>query len=95
MEVNNLYNQDHRALHLVDRCTRWQATTEVPDKKEETLMSAIERIWIGIFGPPKELLGVMALKASEVAMLFAEYAGGLAGPKTEEVSMSSPPLSTA
>ena len=56
MEVNNLYNEDHRVLHLVDRCTRWQASTEVPDKKEETLMGAIERIWIGIFGPPKELL---------------------------------------
>ena len=56
MEVNNLYNEDHRVLHLVDRCTRWQATTEVPDKKEETLMGAIEKIWIGIFGPPKELL---------------------------------------
>ena len=61
MEVNNLYNEDHRILHLVDRCTRWQATAEVLDKKEETLMNAIERIWVGIFVPPKRLISLLNL----------------------------------
>ena len=41
---------------MVDRRTRWQATTEVDDKLQDTLCDAIERIWIGIFGPPEELI---------------------------------------
>ena len=57
LEFNHLDDKEHhRVLHLVDRCTRWQATTEVPNKEEDTLLQAIEKIWIGIFGPPKELL---------------------------------------
>ena len=41
---------------MVDRCTRWQATTAVDDKLQDTLCEAMERIWIGIFGPPEEIL---------------------------------------
>ena len=33
LEFNHLDDKEHhRVLHLVDRCTRWQATTEVPNK---------------------------------------------------------------
>ena len=35
-EVDHLDGHHHRILHMVDRCTRWQATCEVSDKKEET-----------------------------------------------------------
>ena len=57
MEINHIIDQQHhRILHVVDRCTRWQATTEVPNKEEDTLLFAMERIWIGIYGPPEELI---------------------------------------
>ena len=49
-----LDKERHRVLHMVDRCTRWQATTEVENKEEDTLHSAMETIWFGIFGPPTE-----------------------------------------
>ena len=41
---------------MVDRCTRWQATTEVPKTEENILLQSMKRIWIGIFGPPDEIL---------------------------------------
>ena len=54
MEVNHIIDkQHHRILHMVDRCTRWQATTEVSNKEEDTLLLAMEKIWIGIYGPPE------------------------------------------
>ena len=40
--------EKHRVLHMVDRCTRWQANTEVPNKEEETFLLAMEKTWIGI-----------------------------------------------
>ena len=41
---------------MVCRCTRWQATTEVDDKLQDTLCDSMERIWIGIYGPPEEII---------------------------------------
>ena len=74
IEVNHIIDsKHHRILHMVDRCTRWQATTEVPNKEEDTLLQAIERIWIGIFGPPTELIvdgeGGIAISESTRAKL--------------------------
>ena len=41
---------------MLDRCTRWQAATVVPNKEDESLMKAIDSIWCGIHGPPQELI---------------------------------------
>merc|ERR1712218_353549 len=41
---------------MLDRCTRWHAAVLIPNKEEETLMKAIDTLWVGIHGPPKELI---------------------------------------
>ena len=43
-------------LHLIDCLTRYSAATVVPNKKPETIISAIFKIWITIFGPPGTFL---------------------------------------
>ena len=43
-------------FHMIDRCTRWHAAMVVPNKHEETLMKAIDTLWVATHGPPKELI---------------------------------------
>ena len=43
-------------VHLVCSCIRWSAGCVVPNKEEETLMTAISRIWISIYGPMETLV---------------------------------------
>ena len=39
-------------LHLVDLCTRLSAAaTFIANKKKETIVEALFRIWISIYGP--------------------------------------------
>ena len=41
---------------MIDRCTRWHAAREVPGKDMETLISAIDEMWVSHHGPMKELI---------------------------------------
>lgn len=43
-------------LHLIDCLTRFSASAVTPNKKPETIISNIFRIWISIFGPPETFL---------------------------------------
>ena len=43
-------------FHMIDRCTRWHAAMVIPNKHEETLMKAIDTLWVATHGPPKELI---------------------------------------
>ena len=45
----------HHLPH-VDRCTRWHAARVVPGKDEDTLMQAIDELWVSTHGAPKELI---------------------------------------
>ena len=66
IEVSDTFNQQvecvllfihkHVIFHMVDRCTRWHAAKVIPNKEEETLMKAIDTLWVGIHGPPQELI---------------------------------------
>ena len=50
------YIKEQPVLHLIDCLTRFSASTIVPNKKAETIISSIFRIWISIFGPPATFL---------------------------------------
>ena len=40
-----LFVYEHSILHLLCRCTRWHAAVEVQDKRDETLIDALDVIW--------------------------------------------------
>ena len=56
IEIDVMFYKKHIVLHMVDRCTRWHASTEVNGKDMENLIPAIDRIWVGLHGPPKEVI---------------------------------------
>ena len=43
-------------LHLVDLCTRLSAACFIPNKKPSTIVNAIFKIWIAIYGSPIKFL---------------------------------------
>ena len=43
-------------LHLIDLCTRLSAATIIPNKKSQTVVKAIFRIWISVYGAPVKFL---------------------------------------
>ena len=42
-------------LHFVDRCTRWQAAVVLKTKNEQELLDALDKLWVGIQAPPRNL----------------------------------------
>ena len=43
-------------LHLIDHCTRLSASTLIPNKNPETIVKAIFKIWISVYGTTKSFL---------------------------------------
>ena len=43
-------------LHLVDLCTRLSAATFINDKKRDTIIAALFRIWISVYGAPQKFM---------------------------------------
>ena len=56
VECDLLFVHKNIIFHMLDRCTRWHAATLTPNKEDESLITAIDTIWTGIHGPPKELI---------------------------------------
>ena len=50
LQFDILYYRDHLIFHLIDRCTRWHAGSNIPNKEEQTLLDAIADTWTDIFG---------------------------------------------
>ena len=51
VEGDILFWMKFMIFHFVDRCTRWQAGSDVASKTEQCLMDALYTQWIGIHGP--------------------------------------------
>ena len=43
-------------LHLVDICTKLSAASFIPNKNKETIVEALFRIWLAVYGAPKKFL---------------------------------------
>ena len=56
VECDLLFVRKTIVFHMLDRCTRWHATRVIPDKTEDTLMKAIDELWVSVHGAPKELI---------------------------------------
>ena len=48
------YKQEHIVFHIIDRCIRWAAGTEIPDKTMHTVLDAYHTTWMQ-HGPAKIL----------------------------------------
>ncbi len=46
----------HIVVHMLDRCVRWPAAKQIPDKEDETLLRAVDELWVSTHGPPRELI---------------------------------------
>ena len=56
VECDILFVYQRSVMHFLDRCTRWHSAIEIPDKTEDSFMTAIHRAWITTHGPMKELI---------------------------------------
>jgi len=43
-------------LHLVDVCTRLSAASFIPNKNKKTIVEALFKIWLAVYGAPKKFL---------------------------------------
>ena len=50
-----MYN-GRQILHLVDMCTRLSAGIFILNKQKETIIEAIFRVWIAVYGAPEKFL---------------------------------------
>ena len=56
VECDLIFIYDWVIIHLLDRCTRWHAAMNIPNKEAETLVTAIDQMWMQMYGPPRELI---------------------------------------
>ena len=56
VEADLLFVDSYVIFHFIDRCTRWHAAMVIPDKKDVSLVKALDACWITIHGPPKEFI---------------------------------------
>ena len=77
VECDLLFVRKHIIFHMLCRCTRWEATRLIPDKSSETLMKAIQEIWISTHGPMRELItdGESGIVLSESTQLYLTRQG--------------------
>jgi len=77
VEMDLLFHAKHVIFHMVDRCTRWHAAAIVPNRESETLVAAIDRIWVSIHGPPRELIcdGETAIAKSAIPSEYCRRKG--------------------
>ena len=56
VEADLLFFKKFIIFHMIDRGIRWHATQEVKSKDMETLIEAIDKIWVSIHGPMREFI---------------------------------------
>ena len=72
VELDLMFYRDKVIFHMIDRCTRWHATKEVPSKHTDPMLQAIAEVWVAIHGPPKEIIcdGESACKTLDASVYF-------------------------
>ena len=54
--TTGLFFENKIILHLIDVCTRHSSASFIPNKKKETIINAIFKTWIAIYGNPRKFL---------------------------------------
>ncbi len=56
VECDLLFIYTHVVFHTLARCVRCDVAKQTPDKEDETLLRAIDKLWVSTHGPPRELI---------------------------------------
>jgi hypothetical protein len=56
VECDILFYLKDMIFHCIDRATRWHAATLIKNKDAESLIEALDHIWVGIHGPMTQLI---------------------------------------
>ena len=56
VECDLVFIHKHIVFHMLCRCTRWHVARVIPNKESDTLMKAIQELWVGTHGPMRELI---------------------------------------
>ena len=77
VECDLLFIHRHVIFHMLDRCTRWHAARVVPDKTADTLLKAMNEVWISTHGPMRELItdNEGGIKMSERTTMYLKRQG--------------------
>ena len=69
VETDVIFWKDFVIIHFVDHATRWQTASLVASRTIADLVGALDKSWVLIFGPMKELIldGESALASVECA----------------------------
>ena len=75
VELDLLFHGKHIILHMVDRCTRWHAAVEIPDKTMASIVTAVQSIWVHLHGSMSELIvdGESAVKSWQADKYFENH----------------------
>jgi hypothetical protein len=77
VELDLLFHGHHVVFHMIDRCTRWHAAQVVPDRSTETLINAVDKMWVGLHGPPAEIIcdGERSIAESDATSEYCKRKG--------------------
>ena len=56
VECDLVFYKKHIIFQLIDRCTRWHAAKQVENREDDTLIRALDELWMSTHGPPAELI---------------------------------------
>ena len=51
VECDLMFVYKYTIFHLIDRCTRWHAACVVENRESQTLIDALDRLWVSVHGP--------------------------------------------
>ena len=75
VETDLIFWRDYIIMHFVDRATRWQAAVLVESKNATALIAGLDKAWVKIFGPMRELImdGETAFASEECAVYLNRH----------------------
>ena len=77
VECDIMFHADYEIWHMMDRATRWHAAMIIPNHEVDTLIDAIDQLWVKTHGAMKFLVcdGEKAIKDSLLTAVYFDQRG--------------------
>ena len=56
IQIDLLFIERKTILHMIDVCTRFTVAHVIPTKETDDILSALQKFWIGLYGPPSKIV---------------------------------------
>ena len=56
VQVDLLFIERKTIIHMIDVCTRFTVAHVIPTKETDDLLTAIQKFWVGLYGPPSKIV---------------------------------------